>query len=33
MKEKVNAIIEILKNRYPEGFSSEKSRVRLQGDL
>ena len=25
--------IEKLKKRYPEGFSSEKSRVRLQGDL
>ena len=27
------ANIEKLKKRYPEGFSSEKSRVRLQGDL
>ena len=25
--------IEKLKNRYPEGFSCEKSRVRLEGDL
>ena len=28
-----SAIIEELKKRYPEGFSSEKSRTRLQGDL
>ena len=28
-----HANIEKLKKRYPEGFSSEKSRVRLQGDL
>ena len=27
------ANIEKLQKRYPEGFSSEKSRVRLQGDL
>ena len=25
--------IEKLKKRYPEGFSSERSRIRLQGDL
>ena len=29
----LQANIEKLKKRYPEGFSSEKSRVRLQGDL
>ena len=29
----LQANIEQLKKRYPEGFSSEKSRVRLQGDL
>ena len=27
------ANIEKLKNRYPEGFSSQRSRTRLQGDL
>ena len=29
----LQANIEKLKNRYPEGFSSERSQVRLQGDL
>ena len=29
----LQANIEKLRKRYPEGFSSEKSRVRLQGDL
>ena len=29
----LNANIEKLRKRYPEGFSSEKSRIRLQGDL
>ena len=29
----LQANLEKLKKRYPEGFSSEKSRVRLQGDL
>ena len=29
----LQANIEKLKNRYPEGFSSERSRIRLAGDL
>ena len=29
----LQANIEKLKNRYPEGFSSERSKARLQGDL
>ena len=29
----LQANIEKLKNRYPEGFSSQRSRTRLQGDL
>jgi hypothetical protein len=29
----LQANIEKLKNRYPEGFSSERSRARLKGDL
>jgi len=33
LEEILQANIEKLKKRYPEGFSSEKSRIRLDGDL
>ena len=33
MEEILRANIEKLKNRYPEGFSCERSRTRLKGDL
>ena len=33
LEDVLQANIEKLKNRYPEGFAAERSRVRLEGDL